>query len=374
MQAPSNAYAVILAGGGGTRLWPKSRRSRPKHLLKLLGKETLLKITYDRIRPIIPDERILIVTVDDHANLVKKEVPSIPAENIIAEPQSKNTALAMGTAVAFIQARNPKAVIVNLSADHIYQDIDRFQKTVLAAIEVANNHPYIVAVGIKPNFPHTGLGYIRTGDQLGHVRITEENSGLKDVYAFKCLGFKEKPDLATAQSFLATGQYLWNAGLYIWSVETIMEALLKHAPDVAALVKEEMEAIGTPSEAEVLKKVYQKAENIQIDYAVSEKAKNIAIIPGDFGWSDVGDWKVVFDSLPKDELNNAIIDPEGDHLSIDTRDSLIETNGRLIVTIGVEDLVVVDSADAILICHKNRSQDVKKVVEKLKAGKKDQYL
>ncbi len=369
MRAPDNAYAVILAGGGGTRLWPKSRREHPKHLLKLFGKDSLLKITYNRVAPIIPNERILVITVEDHAELVKKELPDIPPENIISEPQPKNTAMAMGTAAAFVRKKNPDGVIINLAADHIYQNIERFQEVALAALDVARSYDYIVSIGIRPTYAHTGLGYIRIGDQLGHIKVLG-----KDLYAFKGAGFKEKPDLPTAQSFIATGKYLWNANLYTWSVKTVFEAFEKYAPDLYQILDKLSDNIGTPKEKESLEEAYSQVANVQIDYAVSEKAKNLVVIPGDFGWSDIGDWKVVFDSLTKDELGNVIVDSDNNHLSIDTRDSLVETNGRLVVTIGVKDLIVVDTEDAILICPKDRTQDVKKAVEKLKELKKDKYL
>ncbi len=370
MQAPENAYAVILAGGGGTRLWPKSRKEHPKHLLKLFGKESLLKITYDRIVRIIPKERILVVTVDDHVELIKEEIPNLPSENIIVEPMGKNTAIAMGVGAAFVKKRNPDGIIINLAADHIFKDVERFQAVVLAALDVANSFDYIVAIGIKPSFPHTGLGYIKVGDQIGRVRVEG-----KDLFAFKGLGFKEKPDLPTAQSFLATGKYLWNAGLYVWSVRTIMTAFEELAPEYGKGINLVLDAIGTDKLDQVMKKVYEESGSDPVDIAISEKSKNLVVIPGDFGWSDIGDWKIVYDSLPKDMMGNAIVDEDNNHINIDSRDCLIETNGRLVVTIGLEDLIVVDSEDAILIVPKNRTQDVKKAVEKLKEqADKKKYL
>lgn len=369
MKAPENAYTVILAGGGGTRLWPKSRKKHPKHLLKLFRKETLLKTTYDRIAPIIPDERILVITASDHAGLISKELPNLPKENIIIEPQAKNTALAMGVAAVFIHSRNPDAVIINLAADHIYKDIERFQKTALAALDVAASYPYIVSIGIKPTYAHTGLGYIRVGDQLGQVKVID-----KDLFAFKCKGFKEKPDLATAQSFLATGNYLWNANLYTWSTKTVLGAFRKYAPEIYEGLEKILGSIGTENEEKVLEQVYEKIENIQIDTAISEKTDNLVVIPGDFGWSDIGDWKVIYDTLDKDEYGNVVVDSEEELVGVGNKNCLIETNGRLVVAVGLENLAVVDTQDAILICPLDRTQDVKKAVEKLKELKKDKYL
>lgn len=362
MKAQENAYAVLLAGGGGTRLWPKSRKSHPKHLLKLFGKETLLRITYNRISPVIPVEKILVVTLLEHKEMVEKELPELPKENIIVEPEQKNTALAMGVAAAFVKKRDPNGVIINLAADHIYKNEERFRDTAIAALDVATNYDYIVSIGIKPTFPHTGLGYIRSGKQLGQVRVLG-----KDLFAFQTLGFKEKPDLPTAQAFLATGQYLWNANLYTWSVNTIFEAFKKYSPDLY----QRMEKIYEGSD---LKDQYEGAESLPIDVAVSEKADNLVVIPGDFGWSDIGDWKVVYDSLDKDESGNAVVSQNGMSLDIGSRDCLIETDGRLVVTIGLQDLVVIDTGDAILICPKDKTQDVKKAVEKLKEDGRKDYL
>ncbi|MBI2601100.1 mannose-1-phosphate guanylyltransferase [Candidatus Daviesbacteria bacterium] len=373
MRAPENAYAVILAGGGGTRLWPKSRKNHPKHLLKLVGKKTLLRDTFENFNKLFPNERIIVITLKSHVDQVKQQLPEIPDNNFIIEPESKNTALAMGTAAAYIHQRNPNAVIINEAADHLYQDIGRFQAIVLAALDVALSFDYIVSIGIRPTFPHTGLGYIWVGEQLGHVKVYSDEKS-RDIYTFKALGFKEKPDLATAQSFIATGKYLWNANLYCWSTKTILDAFKKHSPKISEGLEKILSAIGTKEEDEVVKKVYSEAPTEQIDTAVSEKAKNLVVIPGDFGWSDIGDWNIVFDSLKKDEFGNAIADTNGNHLSMDTRDSLIETNGRLVVTIGVSDLVIIDTEDAVLICPKDRTQEVKKVVEKLKELKKDKYL
>ncbi len=366
MQAPENSYAVILAGGGGTRLWPKSRKAYPKHLLTLFGDQSMLQKTYNRISPLIPKERILIITAKDYLEDIKNQLPELPEQNIILEPQPKNTALAMGVAAAYVHHRTPGAAIIYLAADHVITDEERFRQTVEGALQTALEGGYIVAVGVRPAFPHTGLGYIKVGKELQYLKD-------QNVYVFECDGFKEKPDLTTAQSFLASGDYLWNANIYCWSTQTIFNSFNKLAPETGKIIQEILNSIGTETESTVLESGYHQAENAQIDTAISEKADNIVVIPGDFGWNDVGDWKVVYDLKPKDNQGN-VIATVGDYVNINSNNCLIAGGKRLIVTIGVEDLVVIDTPDALLICSKEHSQDVKKAVEKLKEEKKDQYL
>lgn len=354
-------YAVILAGGGGTRLWPKSRKKFPKHFLKLYGDKTLLQQTFDRIEPVINPKKIFLITLKDYVPEVKKQLPSLLEENIIAEPQAKNTALAMGVVSAYIRKRDPEAVVVNLAADHLFEDEEKFREVILSALRVAAEDDHIVAIGIKPSFAHTGLGYIKIGDELEEFK--DKNNS---VFVFKGLGFKEKPDLTTAQSFLSSGQYLWNANLYCWSVSTIQKAMLEHSPELAKGIEQIFSSIGTKQENKTVEEVYEGAENVQIDVAVSEKAKNLVVIPGDFGWSDVGDWKVIYETHKKDEAGNVLLTKGGEFFPIDTKNSLIQTNGRPVVTIGLDDVVVIDTDDALLVCNKSRSQDVKKAIELLK--------
>jgi mannose-1-phosphate guanylyltransferase len=367
MQVPDNAYAVILAGGSGTRLWPKSRKKLPKHLAKILGDKTFIRVTFERIVSFIPVDRILVITREDQAELVKKELPELPSANVIAEPMARSTALAMGVAAAIVHKKDPAGVLTYLAADHIIQNVPKYHRTVNAALKVAMDHEYIVAVGIRPTFPHTGFGYIKVGEELFSI-----GEGKEQNFVFKGDGFKEKPDLATATAFIASNEYLWNANLYCWSTTTIFNAFAKYAPEIGESVKHIMAAIGTPDESKVMKDVYEKSSDPAIDTAVSEKADNVVVIPGDFGWNDVGDWKVVYDINDKDDHLNVVNAKQS--ILIDSTNCLVEGNGRMVVTIGLDNIVVIDTEDAVLICHKDRTQDVKKVVEKLKEEKKEEYL
>lgn len=367
MEKSDDFYVVILAGGGGTRLWPKSRKKTPKHLLNLYGNRTMVQQAFDRILPLIPKERIYLITLETYVKDIKEQLPELLDENIIAEPQGKNTALAMGLAAAVIRKRNPKAVLINLAADQLVQDDNLFRKTILGSLNVASEADLLVSIGIKPTFPHTGFGYINTGENL-------EEYSTDDLFVFKCKGFKEKPDLATAQAFISSGEYLWNANLYCWSVEAIDKAFAIHAPVLHNLIEEVFGVLGTEKEKDMIRVIYEKAENIQIDVAVSEKAKNLVVVPGDFGWNDVGDWKVIYDTKPKDENGNVIVDEDHHLININSEDCLVEGSGKLIALIGLKDVVVIDTKDALLICSKDKTQDVKKVVEKLKEENLEEYL
>lgn len=368
-QKSENYYAVILAGGGGTRLWPVSRKAHPKHLLKLLGDKTLIQTTLDRVDGLIPQENIYIITSKAHVTEVAEQLPKVAEKNIIGEPVAKNTAMAMGTAAAVIHSKNPNASIIYLAADHVIKNEDRFRMNALAALQVAASGNYIVAIGIKPEFPHTGLGYIKIGKE-----IEELSKIAKKGFVFKGVEFKEKPNLVTAQSFVASGQYLWNANLYCWSTQTIMKAFEEYTTEVFKATSEIAKQAGEGNLEILLEEVYSKIGSPDsIDYEVSEKVKNIVVIPGDFGWSDVGDWKVVYD-LRQKNLHGVVSEEQTEIVNISSKNLLIEAGKKLVAVVGVEDLVIIDTEDALLIAKNDSAQDVKKVVEKLKEEGKDEYL
>ncbi len=367
MSQLDHVYAVVLAGGGGTRLWPKSRNKSPKQFLKLVGNETMIQIATSRITSIIPWDRIIVVTNELYKEEVHSLLPEVPIQNIIAEPRKRDTALAMLTGALYAKSKDPNAVIINLASDHVVTDKEEFLRVMKAATTVAGENPYLVSVGITPNRPATGFGYIKIGQDI--MKLPE------GLTFFKVENFTEKPNAATARAFIATGKYYWNANMYVWAAQTLSDAFKKHMPSLYELTKH-LSTLDSHAFHQALPKIYQDAEAISVDYAISEKAENLVLIPGDFGWDDVGDWKVVYDLEKKDSLGNVVIsDSQSKEVClIDSENNLIHSNGRLISLVGVNDMVIIDTDEILMIVPKSQSQDVKKIVEKLKADNKKDYL
>ncbi len=367
MSALDHTYAVILAGGGGTRLWPKSRQKNPKQFLKLVGKNTMLQVTASRMSKLVPFDRFIIVTNKLYEKDVKEQLPEVPTENIISEPEKKDTAMAMLVGSLFAQSKDPAAIVVNAASDHVVTNEKEFVRVMKAAIKTAASKNYLISVGITPTFPATGFGYIKIGEDLKKL------SG--SLSLFKVDSFTEKPNRATARAFISTGKYFWNANMYVWSAAAIIEAFDKYMPKMHKLTAD-LSVSTTQKFHQMLPKIYQQAESISIDYAISEKADNLALIPGDFGWNDVGDWGVVYDLGTKDLAGNVIIseNSKAHALSIKAHNNLLHTNNRLIAIFGVDDLVVIDTDEILMIAPKNKSQEVKKLVNRLKEEKRDEYL
>ena len=354
-------YVLILAGGGGTRLWPRSRNKTPKQFLKLFKGKTLIQITAYRFNGMLPWEKIFCVTVsDEYKKEILREVPEFKPENIIVEPHRRETGPAHGIGAAYIIKKDPDAVIVTEGADRLINPVSKYLSTLKAAAKIAFEKKMLVLIGIKPRFPHVGLGHIKRGKKVFEV---------DDKVFFEVEKFVEKPPLDLVKKYTRSGKYFWNAGEFVWRADVILDALSKHAPEVYKNLEKISVVIGKKEEKKVVDKAYEKMPKIAIDYAVAEKAKNMIVVAGDFFWTDIGDWKEVWSNLPKDELGNVIIDggeKGGKVYNIDTSDALIHTDGRTVAVIDVDNVVVVDTKDALLVCSKSRAQNVKKIVQTLK--------
>ncbi len=348
----SSFYATIMAGGVGTRLWPLSRHNRPKQALHLIGQRTMFQHAVERLTPLFPPENILVVTGPGHAGLLRPQAPQLPPTNWLIEPAGRNTGPAVGLAAVHLHRRDPDAIMAMLTADHYIGRVERFRAVLTAAADIARQGK-IVTLGIKPTFPATGFGYIRQGEPLGRFGGFE---------AFQATRFTEKPDAATATAFVESGQYTWNSGMFIWRVDRVLAEFQRQRPQMYAHLMAIAEAVGTPREQRVLTEVWPQLEKISVDYAIMEGAQEVVVIPVDIGWSDVGSWATLLDIIPGDEQGNVVI---GTHMGLDTTRTLVHGGKRLIVTIGLEDMIVVDTGDALLICPRDRAQDVKAVVERL---------
>lgn len=357
-------YAVIMAGGVGSRLWPRSRTATPKQFLDLVSSQTLLQETVERIRPLIPLDRLLVVTGEKQAALVNTQVPGLPKENVLAEPGPRGTAPCIGLAAMAIQRRDAQATMAVFPADHCIADAAGFRQAVAAADRLAQDE-YLVTLGILPSHPHTGYGYIQRGERL------DPADGL---VAYRVRRFAEKPDAATARTLVDSGEYYWNAGIFIWRTGRILDEIAHLLPGLDAALREVAGAWDSPRQREVLNSVYSRVPQTTIDYGVMEKAERVAVLPVEIGWDDVGNWEALSGLVPGDEQGNAA-HGQGRSLLLDSTDTYVYASaGRLVAVVGLEDLVVVDTPDALLVCRKDRAQAVRDVVEQLKANHLQQYL
>ena len=354
-------FAVIMAGGGGTRLWPKSREKHPKQMHALGGDKPLVQAMADRLGSIAGKDRTFIISGPDHAQMIKELMPWM-IDRILVDPYRRDTAPCIGLAAVYLSRLDPNAVMAVFPADHFIGLEEKFAAVVRTAVSLAEQG-HVVTIGIKPTCPETGYGYIESGDLYTVVN---------NYQVYRVRRFVEKPDLETAEKYLAAGNFYWNSGMFAWSIPTILSLFQKYLPETYERLMRIREAIGTPQEVEVLDREYKAIEPISVDYGIMEKLSDILVIPGDFQWSDIGCWSTVFDISPKDENGNAV---NGIHVGIDTKSCLIlGTNNRLVATVGIEDLVIIDSEDALLVCRKSRAQEVKKIVDKIKDAGLVDYL
>jgi mannose-1-phosphate guanylyltransferase len=358
-----NKFATILAGGGGTRFWPLSRQEMPKQLLNISGNDIMLNDTIGRFEGIIPLENTVVVTNQSQAELLKEKMhSSVLSENILVEPVARNTAASILYAALFIEKQHGDSVMVVLPSDHYITDDEKFKKTLDEACTVAMESDRIVTIGIKPTFASTGYGYI----SYENLPMMTSPCAVYDVAEFV-----EKPNLQKAQSYLASGNFLWNSGIFIWKTSVIIENFKRYLPRLYKTLLPLSVYLGTEREEEMIQAIYPTLQNISIDYGILERCDEVVVIAGDFGWNDIGSWDALGAIFPPDEVGNIV---KANHLGIQTKNSIVYGNGRLITTIGVEGLIIADTEDALLICPKDQAQSVKEMVELLKEKGMKQYI
>src|SRR5579871_3235356 len=362
MNMNKHNYVAIMAGGIGSRFWPKSRQDFPKQFLDILNTgKTLIQWTFERFATFIPVENIYVVTSNEYSHIVKEQLPHLPTANILGEPSRKNTAPCIAYISFKLQQKDPEASLIIAPSDHLISDTTGFTKVCLEALSFVNKHNAFITLGIKPNHPNTGYGYIQH----------EPQSVTDNVYKVKT--FTEKPNAELAKTFLTSGDFLWNAGIFVWRVKNIIKAFEKYLPEMYDVFMTDKDKFNTPDEKKALEHIYPLCTNISIDFGIMEKADNVYVIPSSFGWSDLGTWNSAYENLPKDKHENAIAG--NNVLPIDAINCMVHApNEKLVVLQGLEDFIIVDTNDALLICKKDKEQEIKEYVAKVKRKKGDKFL
>lgn len=361
-QKNRNTYVAIMAGGIGSRFWPMSRVNHPKQFLDILGTgKTLIQHTFERFAKLVPVENIYVVTSNEYINVTQKQLPQIPKANILGEPFRKNTAPCIAYVSFKLHELNPEASLIVAPADHLILNEDRFLEVCSDALDFVNQFNALVTIGITPSYANTGYGYIQH----------EGTEVIPSVYKVKT--FTEKPNKELAKTFLASGDFLWNSGIFIWKIKNGIEGFQKHLPEVHEVFYAEKEKLNTAEEKQALETIYPQCPNISIDFGVMEKADNVYVIPASFGWSDLGTWASAWENMEKDYLENAVA---GNNVIVfDTNRSVVHVpDEKLVVLQGLDDYIVVDTKDVLLICHKEKEQDIKEYVAEVKRNKGDKFL
>lgn len=355
-------YVAIMAGGIGSRFWPQSRTSYPKQFLDILNTgKTLIQQTYERYASFIPAENIFVVTSIDYAKIVEEQLSNIPINNILTEPSRKNTAPCVAYISFKIFKQDPEACLIVAPSDHIIMDVPTFTRISNNALEFVATHDAMITLGIEPTYPNTGYGYIQYDNTNAAQNI------------FKVKTFTEKPNLEIAKSFILSGDFLWNAGIFVWKIKTILNALEAYQPEMYELFEIEQTSFNTTLEYKAIERIYPLCTNISIDVAVMEKADNVFVIPSSFGWSDLGTWNSAYENLEKDYLGNAVASKNV--IIIDATKCIVSAPAEKLVLIqGLDDCIVVDTKDALMICKKDKEQEIKEYVAEVKRSKGDSYL
>lgn len=356
-------YVAIMAGGIGSRFWPMSRQNYPKQFLDILNTgKTMIQWTYERFAGMVPPENILVVTTKEYETIVQEQLPGLPPENILSEPARKNTAPCVAYVSFKIFEKDPKASLIVAPADHLILDQPEFVHVCRQALDFVNHINAFITLGMKPTYPNTGYGYI----QHEPLEVAPNVNKVKT--------FTEKPNLELARTFLASGDFLWNAGIFIWQVKNILTAFEKYLPEIYEVFDAEREHFNTPSEYQAIERIYPQCTSISIDFGIMEKAENVYVIPSSFGWSDLGTWNSAYENYDnKDDRANAIA---GENvIVIDARNCMVHApDNKLVLLQGLEDFIVVDTNDVLLICKKDKEQDIKEYVSEVKRRKAERYL
>lgn len=356
-------YAVIMAGGSGTRFWPLSRRRTPKQVMALNGGQSLIEETVTRLDGLCPPEKILVVTAAMPAESVIACLDHIPRRNILVEPVGKNTAPCIGVAALYVQKKDPEGIMVVLPADHIIKGKEKFQHVLRAGAELAKKEECLITLGIPPRSPETGYGYIMQGEKVAQV---------DEITSYKVGQFVEKPDRERAQQLLDTQQAFWNSGMFIWKASVILSEIATHLPGLYELLMELEPHIGTEQEEEKFRAIYARAENISIDYGIMEKSQRVCVLPADFYWSDLGSFSALDETFQPDSSGNILVGNH--HLVLESRNITVHSPQKPVALVGVDNLIVVETGDALLVCRKEKAQDVKKIVQMLEERGYDQLL
>lgn len=356
-------YAVIMAGGVGTRFWPKSRKSNPKQFLSLFGEKSMIQQTVERLEGFVEGEQVVVVTNQDYTTLVQNQLPSVDPAHIIGEPVARNTAPCIASAAALLHKKDPESVMIVLPADHRIGKPGEFKRVLETAVETARSQDSLVTIGIKPNRPETGYGYIHREEDVDVDEFSHP--------VYRVQKFTEKPNIKKATEFFESGDYLWNSGIFIWKTSTILDAFKNHLPEIYSKVEILKESDFTEDD---IRKFYEACPSISIDYGIMENAGKVHVVPGDFDWNDVGSWTAVHELSDKDSEQNATV--KGKALYVNSSGNYVSTNGKkLIAFAGVDNVALVETDDAILVVNLERAQDVKEIVDELnKSEETKKYL
>lgn len=358
----SKNYCLIMAGGSGTRFWPRSLVKKPKQYLSLFGDQSLIQETVQRFANFIPEVSIYVVSAKSQQDVLEEQTTNLPKENLIFEPVGKNTLPAIGLAALFIAEKDPDGIMIVSPSDHLIQNDELFRQTIESAAQIAEEKNGIVTIGITPKHPATGYGYVKTAEEVKIGQL---------IKSFAVNKFVEKPNLEVATGYLQTGGFFWNSGIFIFKVSVFLDAVEKYSPALFADLMRIKEHIGTADYDEALDRIYREVQSISVDYGILEKAENVFLVQGDFVWNDLGSWEEVYKYDKKDENGNAVT---GESILLDTKNSYVYAPNSLVAVVGLDDVIVVQEGDTILVCKRDRAEDIKAVVGEITKRNLNQYL